>query len=142
MAFFAIAHNLAQVATVTFLGDIIMRFGQLLISALCGLICWYVLDNDPKYQFGGEKELSAFWFPVLLCMILAFILARSVLAIYDVAVDTILLSYCQDRKRLDLRGKIPTEDELKSSQRFNTFIEKNKMTDEEFNNQQTAYSIH
>ena len=63
--------NLAVVATITFLGDIILRFGQIFITTLAGLAVWAYLDNTPEYNFGGKLELNTFWFPTFVTMVLA-----------------------------------------------------------------------
>jgi len=97
-AFFTITSNIAQVALVTFLGDIIQRFGQLLITLCAGFSCWLVIDRDPKYGFGGESQLNSVMLPVLVTMFLAWFISAEVLSVYDITVDTILLSFCQDKR--------------------------------------------
>lgn len=130
LAFFAIAHNLAQVATVTFLGDIIVRFGQLLVTLLSGLVAWYWLALDPQFSFGGENELDSFVVPVVVVMLFAWIIAGEILTIYDVAVDTILLSWCQDKKLFALRGK--KHKHQKTYESMEKFVSKHGFTDEEY----------
>jgi choline transporter-like protein 2/4/5 len=122
LAFFALASNLAQVATVTFLGDIIKRLGQFMIASMAGLSCWMYLDNTPAYRFGGSKELSSFIWPVSLAMVLAWYIGGEVLAVYDVCVDTILLSYCQDRKL----SKHRMGHKQNASESFRGFMMKNR----------------
>ena len=131
LAFFAIAHNLAQVATVTFLGDIIVRFGQLLVTLLSGLISWYWLAVDPQFSFGGASELDSFAVPVVVVMLFAWIIAGEILSIYDVAVDTILLSWCQDKKLFSLRGKQHKENK-RTFEQMEKFVSKHGLTDEEY----------
>merc|ERR1712032_1590822 len=51
-SFFAVTSNIALVAMVTFLGDIIQRFGQILIMLVSGMAAWVWIDNDPRFAFG------------------------------------------------------------------------------------------
>jgi len=119
MAFFAILHNLRTVAAVTFLGDIIFRFGQLLVMSVSALLCWAYLSNEAEFGFGGENELTSFGPPIILVLYLSAVFSREILSIFDIAADTILLAYCQDKKRLDLRG---TGGGVKASERMQKFI--------------------
>lgn len=119
-AFITLASNMAQVATITFLGDIILRFGQILVTAVAGLACWAYLDSTPAYNFGGDYELHSFWWPTMLTMVVAWFGSAECLGIYDVAVDTILLQFCQDKKLARARN----DHEQLTSQRFGSFIEK------------------
>ena len=119
-AFFTISANLAQVATITFLGDIIIRFGQVLISMTAALACWVYLDSFPEYSVGGDLELNTFSWPVFLCWVIAWFVSHEVLSIYDIAVDTILLSFCQDTKL----AKHKSGHVNAVCQRFGSFVEK------------------
>lgn len=119
-AFITLSSNLAQVATITFLGDIILRFGQVLVTTVAGLCCWAYLDNNEDYFFGGKKELNSYWFPTLLTVILAWFSVAEVLGIYDIAVDTLLLQFCQDKKL----QKLKADHTNMTSQRMESFVDK------------------
>lgn len=129
MAFTAFAQNLIQVATVTFLGDIILRFGQMFIVATSVFISFVVLDGSSDYQLGGEKELSSIVFPVFITAFLSFFMAKQVLSVYNVAIDTILLSYCQDKKLIGVRNK---RRRMKAHKDMQLFVENNKPEEDEF----------
>jgi choline transporter-like protein 2/4/5 len=123
-AFYTITSNLAQVALVTFLGDLILRFGQILITLMATFACWVYLDNRPEYDFGGNLELNTFWFPTFLAGALGWFVANECLSIYDITVDTLLISFCQDQKlKRHMEKKHKT---LKSSQSMHNFIKKAK----------------
>jgi choline transporter-like protein 2/4/5 len=108
MAFSTIMSNLAQVALVNFLGDIILRFGQFFITITACFACWLYLDHDPRYGFGGSLELHTFWFPVLVTALLAWFVGNEVLSVYDITVETLLLQYCQDIKLSRVDPNRPT----------------------------------
>lgn len=95
-AFGLIMANMAQVATLNFLSDIIVKLGQVGIAASAALLAWLIFENDEAYGRDGDKELDAQWFPVLCTAILAWPVGKAVLSIYSIAIDTILVSYCQD----------------------------------------------
>lgn len=123
-AFYTVTSNLAQVALVTFLGDLILRFGQILITLMAAFACWVYLDNRPEYDFGGNLELNTFWFPTLLSGALGWFVANECLSIYDITVDTLLISFCQDQKlKRHMEDKHKT---LKSTASMGKFIKKAK----------------
>lgn len=124
LAFMTITNNLAQVALVTFLGDLILRFGQILITLISAFSCWVWLDSHREYGFGGSMELNTFWFPTLLSGALGWFIANEALSIYDITVDTLLLSFCQDHK-LKQVGK-ESRHELKTSASLRHFIDRTK----------------
>ena len=103
MAFYAIAKNILQVGTVTFLGEVILRLGQLFITILCGFIAFELLENE-RQDIESGLELSSIVAPLIVVLILAWVISGAILNVYDVAVDTMLLSYCHDGDRLALRG--------------------------------------
>lgn len=123
-AFHTITANLAQVALVTFLGDLILRFGQMLIALMATFSCWVYLDNRPEYDVGGHLELSTFWFPTLLTGLLSWFIANECLSIYDITVDTLLISFCQDQK---LKKHLDNEHrDLKSTHSMKNFVDRQK----------------
>jgi len=131
-AFYTITANITQVALVTFLGDLILRFGQILITLIASFSCWVYLDNRPEYDFGGALELNTFWFPTFLAGALGWFVANECLSIYDITVDTLLISFCQDQK---LKKHMETKHKtLKSSKSMADFIKKAKHAGEEGTN--------
>jgi choline transporter-like protein 2/4/5 len=51
-----------------------------------------------RYQNGGDKELSAPLLPVLFVLFLAYTVSTIFLNAYGLAIDTILLCFCEDKK--------------------------------------------
>lgn len=123
-AFYTITANITQVALVTFLGDLILRFGQILISLMAAFSCWVYLDNRPEYNLGGSLELNTFWFPTFLAGALGWFVANECLSIYDITVDTLLMSFCQDQKLKKVVHK--KHETLKSTKSMQDFIKKAK----------------
>jgi choline transporter-like protein 2/4/5 len=138
-AFYTITSNLAQVALVTFLGDLILRFGQILITLMAAFCCWLYLDNRPEYDFGGALELNTFWFPTFLAGALGWFVANECLSIYDITVDTLLISFCQDQKlKKHMEEKHKT---LKQSKSMADFIKKAKHAGEDNMDRRTSVAM-
>lgn len=111
--------------TVTFLGDIILRFGQILVTVIAGFSAWVYLDGAPEFNIGGSLQLSSFIFPVFITMVLAWFVAYEIFNVYDVAVDTILISYCQDRKLVKIRAQTHRP-QYEKNKNLTDFIERNR----------------
>ena len=54
-----------------------------------------VTSTSSTYS-SGEKELYAFWVPVLLTIILSYAIAAAFMNVLGLAIDTILLCFCVD----------------------------------------------
>src|SRR5690606_24267102 len=102
MAFYAIASNFAQVGTVAFLGGVVTRIGQIMVTVFCSLIAFSMLNAELQ---SPTKALTSIAAPFIFVVIFSFIISGVIMNIYDVAVDTLLVSYCQDKKRLTQRGE-------------------------------------
>ncbi|GBG24016.1 Choline transporter-like protein 5 [Hondaea fermentalgiana] len=124
MAFSAMVTNVAQVALVTFLGDLIQRFGQILITMISGLTCWVWIDQ-PEYAFGGEKQLYSFITPIATSMFLAWFAAAQVLAAYDITVDCLLMSYLQNKRM----AKYKESHKARSTPGLDAFMAKHELKD-------------
>jgi len=120
-----ISSNLTQVALVTFLGDIITRFGQLLISLSAAVACFVLIELDDDFQFGGSQQLSSTITPIFATAVLAWFISAEVLGIYDITVATILLSYCQDNKL----QKFKPGHQLHPHTSLDQFFERHAVTD-------------
>jgi len=137
MAFVTIAENIAQVAMVTFLGDVIQRFGQILITILAGFSCWIYIDNSPQYGFGGDLQLNSQMFPVLVTMLLSWFISAEILSVYDITVDTLLISFCQDQRL----SKQVSGHEKKSSPQMREFIGTNELKDKKLIRSASSFTM-
>lgn len=103
MAFKTMASNIAQIALVTFLGDLIQRFGQILITIIAGLTCWIWIDSA-EYELGGDLQLYSKVTPIAMSMFLAWFAAAEVLSAYDICVDCLLISFLQNKRMERLKA--------------------------------------
>ena len=112
-AFGLLFANLAQVGLVTMIGGLLLLLARISITAACAMITFQTLTSDPIYAKGGEKELSQPMIPVLVTTMLAFFVATTFMNVYGMAIDTILLCFCEDKKVNDPDGPYYMSDELK-----------------------------
>jgi len=87
--------NLSQVGVLNVISAFLFVLGKLTIMVACGMLCFLWIDNDSTYS-SGEKELYAFWVPVLLTIILSYAIAAAFMNVLGLAIDTILLCFCVD----------------------------------------------
>jgi solute carrier family 44 (choline transporter-like protein), member 2/4/5 len=91
-----IASNVKQVAVVESITSMLFFLGKIFIVCVCGLVGFAWLERAENYQPGGEDELSSQLIPLALLVIIAYGVASSFLAVYQLAIDTILVCFCED----------------------------------------------
>eukprot|EP00736_Rhodelphis_marinus_P003564 Rmarinus@m.19045 len=97
-AFKLILGNITQIAAVNLISQFLLILGKLFISVSAAVFCFLYIDNADEYASGGSKELSSPFLPVFVCFLAALLVAYGFLSVYSMAIDTILLSFCLDRK--------------------------------------------
>ena len=89
-----IARNALRVLAINTVGDAIPFLGKMVVTAGAGVLAFYACDM-PAYT-EGENQISSPLFPVIFTVLFAWFVADCFFAVYEVAVDTILLSFCED----------------------------------------------
>jgi len=97
-AFKLIWDNVKTVGVVNFVTTIVLFLARVMITAACGFFMFTVLD-DPQFEPGGDRELSTPFFPVLIVLLLAYAVSTAFMNVFDLAIDTILLCFCEDVSR-------------------------------------------
>lgn len=98
-AFKTMFTNAAQIATVSLVTFLLLGAAKIAIAMACAIIMFGFLEkNEAKYGMGGEKEISSPMAPILLTMLLAWFVASTFMGVYEMAIDTILLCFCEDRE--------------------------------------------
>ena len=92
--------NLASVAVVRGIGTAFLFFGKLFIAAMAGGLGALILLTQ-KDELGNpyRDELYSLSAPVTAIVLLAWLVAKVFMGVYNVAIDTIFLCYCVDRER-------------------------------------------
>ncbi|XP_071837695.1 choline transporter-like protein 1 isoform X3 [Apostichopus japonicus] len=85
--------NALRVAAINCVGDFILFLGKLLVVSITALIGVAVL--------GYNDELHYYAIPVFLACAFAFMVASSYFSVYEMAVDTLLLCFCEDIRTND-----------------------------------------
>lgn len=95
--------NAMRLITVNVIGDVLLFLGKVAVAAGCGLIAFGMSDlqyytNPTNYP---DTYLSSPVFPVALSIIIGFVVAEIFFAVYDMAINTIFLAFCEDCERHD-----------------------------------------
>lgn len=87
-AFQLLLANVLRVGAVNVIGDFMMFLGKVFITLFTTLLaCWILSDMD---------DVQYWAIPALFICLISFFVAKSFMNVYDMAVDTILLSFCED----------------------------------------------
>ena len=86
--------NILRVAVVNTVGDSILFIGKLAIAFGSGLIAYLYLDSATYKE--GENAVSSPIMIVLLVFLSAYSIGGAFMSVTEMAVDTVLLSYCID----------------------------------------------
>lgn len=98
-AFKVILTNLGQVGTVSMVTFLLLGAGKIAISMTCAIVTFaYIEANQGKYGIGAPHEISSPMAPILLSLLLAWFVASTFLGVYEMAIDTILMCFCEDKE--------------------------------------------
>jgi choline transporter-like protein 2/4/5 len=86
--------NVASVAAVSVVGDIMLFLGKLSVALGSGVIAFLMLD-DNNFNYGDEKVSSPLFIVIVVCLF-AFVIASVFMSIVEFGIDTIILCYCKD----------------------------------------------
>ena len=88
--------NMGRVAVVNLISALLLFLGKLAIAVGTGVVAYLWLEHDLAYQAGGDKALHSTAPVVLVTVLLGYMIAASFMYVYDLAIDTILLCFCED----------------------------------------------
>ncbi|XP_038068039.1 choline transporter-like protein 1 isoform X1 [Patiria miniata] len=87
-AFIILLSNVLRVAAINCVGDFVLFLGKLAVvavTAVCGLAI-----------MGTMPQLNFYAVPIFVACIFAYLVASAFMSIYEMAVDTLLLCFCED----------------------------------------------
>jgi len=94
--FFLIKENMAQMGVVGVISHYLMILGKFLLMGISTVICYFWLEYDKNYD-----TVTTLFTPIITEALVAFVIASVFLQVYSVAIDTILICYCEDIKLND-----------------------------------------
>lgn len=86
--------NALRVAAVNIIGDSVLFLGKLAVAFGCALVSYIYLD-DPEYT-EGDNAISSPLLIVVIVLCISFAIASAFMAVTELTVDTMLMSYCID----------------------------------------------
>ncbi|XP_074640243.1 choline transporter-like protein 1 [Tubulanus polymorphus] len=92
-AFSLIVSNALRVAAINSVGDFVLFIGKL---STVGIVTGIGL-----LFFKDDEELFYIWVPLVIAGIFAFLIAHCFFTVYEMAIDTIFLCFCEDCERND-----------------------------------------
>ncbi|KAJ5078075.1 choline transporter-like protein [Anaeramoeba ignava] len=124
-AFHLISRNILRVLTVSAVGDFLLFLGKFLVAIAVGIISLGILRS--------MNNISFYLIPTILCAVLAYAIASAFMSVFEMAIDTMLLCFCEDAERHD--GSSPDREPY-ASERLQKYMNKNKA---ELKNQKEEY---
>lgn len=91
--------NAVQVAAVSVIADVLIWLGKLSIAIACGVAALAMSNISPYTDPSSDSYLSSQVMPVALSVIVGYIISAIFYQAYEIAIDTMLLSYCEDCER-------------------------------------------
>jgi choline transporter-like protein 2/4/5 len=102
-----IIKQFAQIAVIGTISTVVIIVSKFMMVAIAGILAFLWLENDEAFGPGGEKELSGKAFPLFCTVILAYAVSSAVFSVYDLAISTILLCFCEDKEQNDGSAEKP-----------------------------------
>jgi hypothetical protein len=97
-AFKLIFANIAQIGIISMISTLLLTLARISITASCAFITFNTITSDPRFTKGGELEVSMPMIPVVITTVVAFFISTVFMGVYGLAIDTILVCFCEDRK--------------------------------------------
>jgi len=88
--------NALRIAAVNTVGDFLIWLGKLVVAGICGFLAFLMTDTAMYTDPDSATYLTSPILPIILTTFIAYLEADVFLAVYEMAVDTILLSFCED----------------------------------------------
>mmetsp|Transcript_25196 Transcript_25196/g.47612 ORF Transcript_25196/g.47612 Transcript_25196/m.47612 type:complete len:723 (+) Transcript_25196:109-2277(+) len=93
--------NALRIATVNLIGDTLTWLGKVAVSLGCGFLCFMMTDTAIYTEPDSVWYLSSPLLPILFTILISYFIATCFFQVYDMAVDTIMLSFCEDCEKTD-----------------------------------------
>ena len=115
-AFTLLMANAARVATVGIISTFLLLLGKLFIVAFSVSCMFFMIQsppsNLPSFFLGDLENITSPIFPMGITAAMSYAVASFFLGVYETAIDTILLCFCEDCKVNKSTGTYYMSDEL------------------------------
>eukprot|EP00002_Diphylleia_rotans_P013264 TRINITY_DN2588_c0_g1_i1.p1 TRINITY_DN2588_c0_g1~~TRINITY_DN2588_c0_g1_i1.p1 ORF type:complete len:618 (-),score=154.63 TRINITY_DN2588_c0_g1_i1:157-2010(-) len=98
-AFEYIMSNILRVGALSVVGDFFLFLGKLFIACSSALFAYLLLDETQDVSTEGNAESPLY--PTILVFIIAYAIGSAFMAVYEMAIDTLLLCFCVDERMND-----------------------------------------
>jgi len=102
-----ILENILRVAAVNVIGDSILFLGKLSVALGCTFVTYIYLEGGTFVD--GANKISSPLLVITAVMVISFAIASAFMAVVEMAVDTVLLSYCIDTEENNGEAKYAPE---------------------------------
>ena len=108
--------NLIRAAFISMISRMVTVLGKVMITLISVSLCAFVMvvikakDDNPLYN----EDVSCPALPLLIVGIISYCVAKSFLAVYDTAIDTVFLCFLVDEKQNSSSGVMVADEGLKS----------------------------
>ncbi|XP_041483712.1 choline transporter-like protein 1 [Lytechinus variegatus] len=92
-AFSLLVSNALRVAAINSVGDFLLLLGKVAVTACVVVIGLQLLQE--------REDLNSYAIPIALAAIFAFFISHVFLLVYEMAIDTLFLCFCEDSERND-----------------------------------------
>jgi len=115
-AFFLLIRNALRVVVVDKVTDFLILLGQLVITAISGLLAFAAFTNELSTLVGQDDftewmaentKLTYFFVPIIVICIVVFFISIVFFSVYSMAVDTVFMCFLEDLERHDGSAEKP-----------------------------------
>jgi hypothetical protein len=98
-AFGLIFSNFAQIGIVQTVSSFVLILAKLAMSVSAGALMFIYIESNEDFSAYGETPLNYPIVPAIVTALLGYFVAATFLNVYDLCIDTILLSFCMDKEK-------------------------------------------
>ena len=88
--------NALSVGAVSIIGEYVMLFGKLMITAASTAVCYAIMTNNKKAREATGDSNAGFFLMLAVVAVVSYFIAAVFINVFGVCIDTVLLSYCYD----------------------------------------------
>merc|ERR1712072_961188 len=95
--FHILLNHTTTVGIATVVSSFVILLGKLVITAGCSIIAYLWISSSAEFQKGGANEVQSTVLPIFFVAVLAYGVGAVFLGVYDMGIETIIISFCIDK---------------------------------------------